>query len=52
MYLDNMEIRKIKEELSLKYLEMTPEERVKAMQESKKRFEERMAKIREESKTA
>ena len=46
-----LEIRKIKEENSLRWSKMTQEEIKKELDESSKRFEERMAKIREESKT-
>jgi len=47
-----LEIRKIKEKNSLRWSKMTTEEIKRELDESSRRFEEKMAKIREESKTA
>jgi len=47
-----LEIRKIRDENSERHLKMTPEEIKKELDESMKRFEERIAKIRAETKTA
>lgn len=47
-----LEIRKIRDENSERHMKMTPEELKKELDETMKWFEERMAKIREESKTA
>ena len=47
-----LEVRNIKEELSLKYLNMTPSEREKSTKESAKRFEEIMSKFRSDNSSS
>ena len=47
-----LEIRKIKEENSLRWSKMTQEEIGRELDESSKRFEERMAQIRKETAPA